>query len=277
MRRVARTAAASALALLAVLPLPVAGAATKQLCVEVVVDYGDLAPGRAPSASCIKVDPGASGADVLEARAHQLGVAKPRYRSDGLLCAIDGRPAPPDCARSTPGGGYQYWSYWRRHGTSPWSYSNAGPFDTTVGGTHPAEGWAWVDGGKEATRKPADVPYTQVCPTTSPTPSPTAAHHAARQRNHRTHPGPATATATAQPTQRASTRHKRHHHHVHTTARTPMSTTTTTTNPRPTRSVVPTADPPSTKHSSTPLVGAIAGGGVVAAIAGGAFWRARQR
>jgi hypothetical protein len=278
--RVARAVAAGALGVLAAGPAPVALGATKTVCVEVVVDYGDLAPGRAPSATCVTVDEGASGADVMQARAHKLHEPSPRYRSDGLLCAIDGRPSAPECAEQTKGGGYRYWSYWRRQGSGDWSYSQAGPFDTSITGAHPAEGWAWVDGGTEATRKPADVPYTQVCPTTTPTPSPPASRTDHHTRSH-PHPHPTMApTHAASTTPDAKTtggRHTRHPHPRHSAAAAVSHQPTTTAEPTPT--TVPIADPPRTHDGSTSagtVAGVVGGVAVVAALAGGAVWRSRR-
>ena len=85
----------------------------------------------------------ASGADVLQARL-KLHVPAPRYRADGLLCAIDGLPMAPECAQQTGNGGYRYWSYWHKQGDGTWSYSHAGPYDTSMSGSHPGEGWAWI-------------------------------------------------------------------------------------------------------------------------------------
>lgn len=123
--------------------------------VVVVVDFGDLegAPGG-PSVVCVSVPEGATGNDVLEARARQLEVSSPRYDSSGLLCAIDGLPE--DGCGERVGSGYLYWSYWLGTGDG-WEHAQEGPgfrdADPTV-----TEGWHFVEGSGRPSDPPPEAP-----------------------------------------------------------------------------------------------------------------------
>lgn len=97
-------------------------AAAGEIRVRVVVDFGD-APGAPPGISdvCVPVADRTSGAELLAARARQLGTPQPRY-DGGFLCAIDGVPES-GCGRDS--GADDYWSYW--HGEAGrWTYANTG-------------------------------------------------------------------------------------------------------------------------------------------------------
>jgi hypothetical protein len=270
LRRVA-VAGFTAAAVTAV-PLPARAAST--VCVEVVVDYGQLSGGRV-AATCVVVAKDATGAQVLDARAKKLGVPKPRYRADGLLCAIDGVPEAPDCAEQTGDGGFKYWSYWHKQRDSAWTYAQSGPFDYTVTGDHPGEGWAWVEGKEKNSRPPAAVSYTRVCPLNTPTPKPSSggngnsSNGSSRFSSAPRQPAAATSTAgqsTVRPTTTATARPRA------TAGGTDVSATPTAT---PTE--VALSDPPRQRDDSgTPLIGVLAGGVIIAGIGGAAIWRARR-
>jgi len=142
------------------------------ICVGIVVDYGAAKPGGGANSYCATLPVGSTGADVLAARARALGLPLPTYRSDGLLCTIDGYPDDGSCGAAAPGGGYRYWSYWHKFpASSTWTYSAAGPAGFTVSNGE-LEGWAFQNGGPEAGQQPPPVDYSSVCRTTaSPTPS----------------------------------------------------------------------------------------------------------
>jgi hypothetical protein len=124
--------------------------AAGEMRVSVVVDFGDLPDKRPTSAVCVPGSDGDNAAEILDARAKQLGTPKPRYDSSGLLCAIDGLPAT-GCGERTSDG-YKYWSYF--HGTaSGWEYSNVGPTGSRAHATE-SEGWRFTDG----TGLPSDPP-----------------------------------------------------------------------------------------------------------------------
>ena len=250
------------------LPVPLAAAAST-VCVEVVVDYGNLYNNKV-SASCVVVPSSASGADVLAARAKKLDVPPPRYRADGLLCAIDGMPKSPDCAEQTDDGGFKYWSYWHKQQDSGWKYAQSGPFDYTMTGSHPGEGWSWVEGTEKNSRPPANVRYSRVCPLTTPAPKPSVTKSArgdpatssAVGRSGSSRPGGralASATAPAAATPPAS------------------AAASALTTPAATPSEVAIADPPHTgEGGGTSLVGFGLGAALIAGLGGAAFWRTRR-
>ncbi len=153
-------------------------AAATTTCVGVVVDYGEAKPGGGANSFCARLSAGATGADVLAARARALGRPQPTYRSDGLLCTIDGYPNDGSCAQTEPGGGYRYWSYWHRFaGTSTWAYSQSGASGFTVSDGL-LEGWAYQNGGAERGRQPPAVSYSTVCRPAAASPSPRASRTA---------------------------------------------------------------------------------------------------
>jgi hypothetical protein len=114
---------------------------TNQVRVAVVVDARAL--GASTTVVCVVVPTGSTGATALRARADRLGTPYPRYNSDGLLCAIDGRPAAPQCGKLGPNG-YEYWSYWL--GGSSWHYATVGPAGRTVS-DQSVDGWRFIAGG----------------------------------------------------------------------------------------------------------------------------------
>ena len=98
--------------------------ANGQIRVVIVVDPGDSGP-RGPMATCLVVDAGTSGSQILAQRASQLGLPSPRYAGSGLLCGLDGFPAT-GCPVNN-GGAYAYWAYFNGRGGS-WSYGHDNPF-----------------------------------------------------------------------------------------------------------------------------------------------------
>lgn len=150
--------------------------ASSTICVGIVVDYGAAKPGGGANSFCARVPAGATGAAVLAARARALGRPAPTYRSDGLLCTVDGYPNDGSCAEPATGGGFRYWSYWHMFpGASTWTYSAAGPSGFTVANGE-LEGWAFQNGGPEGGRRPPAASYSSVCrPSTTPPPTGTAA------------------------------------------------------------------------------------------------------
>ena len=112
-----------------------------QVRVAVVVDARSL--GASTSVVCVVVPSGSTGATALRARADRLGTPRPRYNSDGLLCAIDGRPTAPACGNAGPNG-YEYWSYWL--GGSSWHYATVGPAGRRVA-DQSVDGWRFIPGG----------------------------------------------------------------------------------------------------------------------------------
>lgn len=125
-----------------------------RLTVAVVVDGGD-AP---PRVDCVTVDQGATGADVLAARAVSIGAPAPRYDSSGLLCGIDDVPIS-GCGEPTGDGAYRYWSYWWPDG-SGWQYARSGPATHTVTDGS-VEGWRFISGrGTDIDNAPTVSPDT---------------------------------------------------------------------------------------------------------------------
>src|SRR5581483_4453361 len=109
-------------------------AASGTICVALVVDATSL--GGRVSTGCVTVPKGSTGATVLQ-KNHRV-----TYRSDGLICAIDGRPKS-GCKAVDDS---HYWAYFHRSpGSSSWTYSTAGS-----GSYRPAnrstEGWVYDDG-----------------------------------------------------------------------------------------------------------------------------------
>ncbi len=112
-----------------------------QVRVAVVVDARALS--STTSVVCVVVASGSNGVTALRARATRLGTTAPRFSANGLLCAIDGRPAAPACGTQGPNG-YEYWSYWL--GGASWSYASVGPATRTVR-DQSVDGWRFLDGG----------------------------------------------------------------------------------------------------------------------------------
>jgi hypothetical protein len=154
-------------------------AAAGQIRVRVVVDFGDT-PGAPSGVSdvCVPVADRTTGAELLAARARELGTPAPRY-DGGLLCAIDGYPES-GCGDRTSDG-YRYWSYW--HGDAgSWTYANVGPGSWKLRDGD-VEGWHFLNGGAEskaappraaATSCPAVAATTVAPPATTAVPRPTS-------------------------------------------------------------------------------------------------------
>ena len=121
---------------------------TGQIVVAVVADFGGT-NGRV-LVTCVLVEPGVSGAQVLQAQAALLGYPSPRYAESGLLCAIDGYPTR-GCGNQS-GAHFAYWAYW--HGGKRWQYANGGPGEWKVV-RGDIEGWRFEPDGSAT---PADPP-----------------------------------------------------------------------------------------------------------------------
>jgi hypothetical protein len=240
---------------------PVAAHSKPTICVALVVDGRAL--GSSVSTTCAKVPRGSTGLDVLEAAGHHVG-----FRSDGLLCTIDGLPKS-GCADVDD---THYWAYFHRApGSTTWTYSSEGP-STYQPVNKSTEGWVY-DNGKS--RTPDNVPYAQICkPAAAPAPTPT------------TYP---TTTSPPQPAPTPSTNPatsaRRHHHRPpHSPAakdasRHSAATSPTSASPAPsTSSSAPTllagaVSPPASHHG---WVGLIIGLVVVLALGGLAATRFRR-
>lgn len=145
-----------------------------QIRVVVVVDTGD---GGGPSAACLVVPAGTTGSQALARRAAELGAESPRYAGSGLLCAIDGRPAPPACGDRNAGG-FEYWAYF--NGSSGgWVYGTYNPFIRRLSDGD-IEGWRYVQGAGNGSDPPPRLAPTRslfpaIVPTTEAPVAPTAA------------------------------------------------------------------------------------------------------
>ena len=135
--------------------------------IAVAVDPGVLGGGS--GSICVEVPVGASGADVLVARAEALGRPVPRWASNGLLCAIDGVPAT-GCGERIDGA-YNYWAYFLGDGGS-WSYAGTGPALRRATSAR-TEGWHFVAGAGNASDPPPRLSpaANAICPPPPP-PSP---------------------------------------------------------------------------------------------------------
>jgi len=203
--------------------LSCAAGAEGSVSVAVVIDTGTTAssPGGV-STTCVDVDPGARGTDVLDARARRLGRPLPRYDSTGLLCAIDGFPET-GCGDAS-GSDYLYWSYWAGS-AGRWYYSNLGP-GARVMQSGAVEGWRFLQGNGRTTDQ-APRSAAAPCPTTTTTP-PVAVG-----------PAPAPPTTAAQATRPATRR-----------SATAVPTTAAPTAPIPTMAPASVSAPTSTTPAS---------------------------
>jgi hypothetical protein len=259
--RRALAATAVAVAAVGVLVTSTATAAGGK-CVALVVDSTHI--GGPVSNACVTVATGATGSDVLAAAHHKL-----TYRADGLICAIDGRPAG-GCSTVD---GTHYWAYYHRPpGSSSWQYSQEGS-GSYVPPNASTEGWVYDDGESPAPQ-PSNVAYKRLCPAASPSPTPT------RTTSHPATTATATATTT---TRRASgsvttsTSPSPQPHHASSPLDGRAASTVTTlsaTAPDSTPSATPLRTPPPSAHSSaahgTSLPVAPIGGGLAAAALGAA-------
>lgn len=173
---------AAVLVLSGAVPLPVAGshpllspcpaaAEPGQVRVALVVDFGTVpgSPGRVDQ-RCVTVKERSNGFDVLQAAGYPIRVSP----QSGLLCAIDGYPAPPACGDRTSQG-YEYWAYFSG-GDSGWVYSSVGPGSRYVR-EGSVEGWRFVHGqGNPNDPAPrAAASATAICPPPPPAPPSTSA------------------------------------------------------------------------------------------------------
>ena len=116
-----------------------------QVRVAVVVDARSL--GGSTGVVCVVVPSGSDGLDALQARADRIGKPMPRiHPQNGLVCAIDGKPAAPACGGNGPNGP-EYWSYWL--GGASWRYSTVGPATRTVN-DQTVDGWRFLKGEPQA-------------------------------------------------------------------------------------------------------------------------------
>jgi hypothetical protein len=154
--------------------------------IAVAVDPGVLGGGA--GSICVEVPVGASGADVLVARAQALGRPVPRWASNGLLCALDGVPAS-GCGERIDGA-YNYWAYFLGDGGS-WSYAGTGPALRRATSAR-TEGWHFVAGAGNASDPPPRLSpaANAICPPPPPPPPVTSPPPAA---------GPATPDAPRNP------------------------------------------------------------------------------
>ncbi|HEX7189380.1 MAG TPA: hypothetical protein VF423_14260 [Actinomycetes bacterium] len=251
-------------AVLGLLSAPPVAAA--EPCVGVIVD-ARLLGGRVDTA-CADGDPD-SGLDALTMAGFRYAFVP---RQPGLVCQIDGQP---ECSRTST---TTYWSYWyRAKGSSRWVYANegAGTHDPEPGST---EAWVWQDGGR---REPPDVALRRICPQvanrtgTSASPSP----ERTRETTRSAEPRPSTAAAASGSSGRTDERSS------------PDATRTT----EPPPSASPATDTSADRETATPAqsgvasegqlanrdsggvpwAGVVLGGGLIAALGGAAFARAR--
>lgn len=170
---------------------PTCVTAPGQVTVAVVIDDGR----SAPTIDCLTVGPGTTGVQLMNIRAQRLGKPPLRFDLSGLLCAVDGYPAPPACGVPSSGGAYEYWSYWGVANGS-WRYSTTGPASKIVRDGD-VEGWHFITGTGTGMDNAPRVAASSI--TFGPMPVPTTARPAT------TRPGstaPPTALPSAAPTTR---------------------------------------------------------------------------
>jgi hypothetical protein len=138
-----------------------------QIRVVMVVDPGETGP-RGPTATCLVVAAGTSGAKILAQRASQLGLPAPRYAESGLLCGLDGFPST-GCPVNS-GGGYDYWAYFNGVGGS-WSFGHDNPFvRRMVDGE--IMGWRYAVGAADGQApRPRIAPSSSLFPSLAPAPT----------------------------------------------------------------------------------------------------------
>jgi hypothetical protein len=259
--------------------MPARGASRPTICVALVVDARSI--GSDVSTSCAKLPKGASGVAVLQAGGHQVG-----FRSDGLLCTIDGLPKT-GCAGINDS---HYWAYFHRApGSTRWVYSSEGPasYQPVNDST---EGWVYDD-GKALT--PENVAYHRICPperSATATPSETASAPAespsatataqpttATQHPASTRAGAGSALPTATPSPGATDRHRAGHRPSVAAADTGPATTdlpSAATSPLPSAVALTGGTDTSSSHSGR--LGLVVGLLVVVALGVAAFLRSRR-
>ena len=160
----------------ALVPLKDAAAATTQVSVAFVIDFGGSAK---VDVGCVKVPNTDNEYQALLAFTQQEDVAPPTYANSGLLCSIGGIPSS-GCGQAD-NGGYIYWSYWLGDPQNEsWSYAQTGAGGTVhscdaQGQNCDVEGWRFEDPGKgNGTDPPPEAPadYAAIC-TDSPPPTTT--------------------------------------------------------------------------------------------------------
>ena len=230
-------------------------AATKTICVGVVVDARSL--DGPVSADCAKVPDGSTGYDVLRAAGHTVG-----FRQDGLICTIDNRPTD-GCSKTDA---LHYWAYFHREPkSSTWSYSNEGA-TTYKPDNGETEGWVWRDGDMAT---PKDVPYTTICPqTSSPTPRPSVTHASPVST-----PSSTVSATTPSP---AAVHHVRHRAKPKQHKPSPSTSPTATTTTSPPVTIAAVNSEPDNGSSGAPW-DLIAGIAAIAVVGGAAAWRLRRR
>jgi hypothetical protein len=248
--------------------------AAATICVALVVDFHS--PDTPVSTTCARVPAGSSGSDVLGS-AHRV-TFDPRYGQD-FVCAIDGKPAG-GCSAVDGTHGWVY--YHRAPGATSWTFSQegAGSYQPRNAST---EGWVYNDGSTTAPR-PRDIPYDEICPPTSATPTPTARATSNRPAPRTAAATPASGTPSSDAPQAARRATRR--------ASAPTAARATATTARPTPHVTVDTAPPSAAPtvSATPQArahrdgggtggvgtGAVAGIAAGGVVGGAAWWRARR-
>jgi MYXO-CTERM domain-containing protein len=135
-----------------------AAGADTTVAVAFVVDFGGSG---GPVVACVKVPTGTSGYQALAEFTAQQSEQAPTYNAAQLLCSINGYPAS-GCGQAVSGG-YDYWSYWHG-GSGTWQYANAGAFGAVQAGD--VEGWRFENPGRA---NPSDPPpgaapaYAAIC------------------------------------------------------------------------------------------------------------------
>lgn len=226
--------------------------------IAVVVDFGD---GSSVSSVCVPANSTDNGASVLAARADALGTLAPRFNSSGLLCAIDGTPS--DGCGEQKGSKYAYWSYW--HGSSGvWSYSSVGPGGGRVHATT-VEGWRFQPQGAGNPTDPP--PRGSADPTSTCVPEPPPTLEPASSETGGTTPGTSDVGAIAGDAGPASDA----------TTVVPSTTLSSASSSRDEQAAAPVRVTARDKGGG-PVLGLLAGGGLVASlgVAGAVIARRRR-
>lgn len=247
--------------------------ATGTVCVALVVDGRAL--GSPVSTDCATVPKGATGIDVLQAAGHTVG-----FRSDGLLCTIDGLPKG-GCASVDDS---HFWAYFHRApGATSWTYSTEGP-STYRPVNASTEGWVYRDA---TTAAPADVAQSKICKTASTAghPSPTPSRHPTHRptprptadRHH-----PAVVLTRASPPARHGPLHRHHPGSRHRERSHPGPTRlhgkppTFTPTPSASAAALTGAHHPGSGGGSSGSTGLIIGAGAVVVLGSAAVYRYRR-
>lgn len=239
---------------------PAAPCAFAPASVAVVVDFGD---GTSVSSVCVPANSTDNGAAVLAARAEALGTPAPRFNSSGLLCAIDGTPSD-GCGEQT-GSRYAYWSYW--HGTDgAWNYSNVGPGGSRVRATA-VEGWRFQPRGAGNPTDPPPRGSADPASTCSP-PSPPASSTSAPASSGTDETARLSTTTTTAASEAALTSES-----TTMVSSSSSSSSTAISTPQVAAPVRVTAR----DKGGGPVLGVVAGGGLVAALGVSGAVIARRR